>query len=116
ALAGRGLTASQVSNALRTFSLDAPGGQLEVGGRRQTLRVLGSAETVAQLRETTIPTPTGTFVRLSEVAEIGDGAAEVQGFARLDGAPVVALQVMKTREASDVRTEDNVIKAIARLE
>ena len=115
-LASRGLTAAEVSGALRGFSLDAPGGRAVVGGREQTLRVLGSVNDIARLRELTIPTQGGRFVRLSDVAQIGDGSSEVRGFARLNGRPVVAVQIMKTREASDVQTEDRVIAALAKLE
>ncbi|HVI34515.1 efflux RND transporter permease subunit [Phenylobacterium sp.] len=115
-LAARGLTAAQVNNALSSFQLDAPGGRLEVGGREQTLRVLGSVETVQQLRDMTIPTGTGTYVRLTDVAEIGDGASEPRGFARLDGRPVVGFQVAKTKEASDVDVEDAVNAKLDQME
>jgi HAE1 family hydrophobic/amphiphilic exporter-1 len=115
-LAARGLTASQVNTALRGFQLDAPGGRLLVGGREQTLRVLGTVKTVEQLRDLTIPTGTGNFVKLSDVADVGDGASEVRGFARLNGRPVVGFQVSKTKEASDVDAEDAVIAKLAEIE
>ncbi len=114
-LAARGLTAPQVNNAIRAFQQDAPGGRLAVGGREQTLRVLGSVRTIAQLRELTIPTGNGGFVKLTDVADIGDGASEVRGFARLNGRPVVGFQVSKTKEASDVDTEDQVVKKLEEL-
>ena len=115
-LATRGLTASQVNAALRSFQTDAPGGRVAVGGREQTVRILGSAQSVAQLREMTIPTGGGRFVKLTDVADVGDGASEVRGFARLDGRPVVGFQVAKTKEASDVTAEDNVIAKLKEME
>lgn len=114
-LAAFGLTAPQVNEALRGFAVDETGGQSEIGGRRQTLRVLGTVQTVAQLRDLQIPVA-GRYVRLSDVAEVGDGASEVQGFARLDDRPVVGFQLMKTRDASDIAVEDRVKKAIAKIE
>jgi len=114
-LASHGLTAAQVNNALRGVQLDAPGGRVSVGGREQTLRVLGSVATLAQLREMVIPTGVGRFVKLTDVAQVGDGAAEVRGFARLNGRPVVGFQVAKTKEASDVTAEDAVNAKIAQL-
>ncbi|WP_337187536.1 efflux RND transporter permease subunit [Phenylobacterium sp.] len=115
-LAARGLTAAQVNNALRAADLDAPGGRLEVGGREQTVRVLGAAETLAQLREITIPTAAGGYVRLTDVADVGDGAGDVRGFARLNGRPVVGFQVMKIRAASDIATEDAVLARLEQVE
>ena len=114
-LAAHGLTAAQVNNALRGFQIDAPGGRVNVGGREQTLRIYSNVATVAQLRDLNIPTVGGKFVKLSDVADIGDGASEVRGFARLNGRPVVGFQVSKTKEASDVVTEDSVIKTMAAL-
>jgi HAE1 family hydrophobic/amphiphilic exporter-1 len=115
-LAAQGLTAAALNSALVNFDLDAPGGRLNVGGREQTVRVLGSATTVAQLRNLTIPLGANRFVRLSDVADIGDGSSEPRGFARLNDKPVVGFQVLKTNDASEVQVEDRVKKAINRLQ
>ena len=115
-LAARGLTAAQVNNALIGFQQDAPGGRVQVGGREQTVRVLGSAETIAELRAMTISTGGGGFVRLTDVADIGEGSAEARGFARLNGRPVVGFQVSKTKESSDVDVEDGVNAKLAEIE
>jgi HAE1 family hydrophobic/amphiphilic exporter-1 len=115
-MAARGLTAADVNNTLRSVQIDAPGGRLAVGGREQTLRVLGSVTTLAQLRDLTIPTSGGRFVRLTDIAQVGDGTSEVRGFARFNGRPVVGVQIMKTREASDVAVEDGVLAELKKLE
>ena len=115
-LASHGLTATALNAALSRFDVDAPGGRATIGGREQTVRVLGAAQTIDDLRNLTIPTANGSFVKLSDVADVGDGAGEERGFARLDSRPVVAFQVMKTKESSDVAVEDRVKAAIARLE
>ena len=109
-----GVTAPQVNAALYQFNTDESGGRAGVGGQEQTVRVLGQAQTVGALRDTVIPVP-GRFVRLRDVAEVGDGAAEPRAFARLDGRPAVAFQVNKTKDSSDVRVEAAVQKAVAQL-
>jgi HAE1 family hydrophobic/amphiphilic exporter-1 len=115
-LAAVGLTANALNVALGAFNVDYPGGRVDVGGREQTVRVLGAAKTVDDLRNLTIPTSSGRFVKLSDVAEVGDGSSEPRKFAELDGRPVVGFQVLKTNDASEVRVEDATIKAVAKLQ
>jgi HAE1 family hydrophobic/amphiphilic exporter-1 len=115
-LAAEGLTASQVQDALSQADVDIPGGRVTIGGREQILRVLGAAPNVDRIRSLSIPAPGGRFVRLADVADVGDGAAEPRGFALLDGKPVVGFQVSKTKNASEVSTEDNVDREIKVLQ
>ena len=82
-MAAQGLTAAQVNNALRRREprrAGRPRRRWAVANR--PLRVLGAARRVEQLRDITIPTGGGRFVRLTDVADVGDGSAEVRGFAR----------------------------------
>jgi HAE1 family hydrophobic/amphiphilic exporter-1 len=110
----RGVTAPQINDALRAYNTDETGGRANIGGSEQTVRVLGQAQQVAGLRDVTIPTVVG-YVRLGDVADIGDGESEQRGFARLNGRPAVAFQVNKTRLSSEVSAEAAVKKAVARL-
>ncbi|HTX49246.1 MAG TPA: efflux RND transporter permease subunit [Caulobacteraceae bacterium] len=111
-MAAQGVTAPQINQALASVSEDAAGGRVQVGGREQTLRVLGAAANVDQIRNLALPGTGGRFVKLSDVADVGDGTAEVRSEAKFDGAPVVAFNVTKTKEASDVSTEDGVDAAL----
>ncbi len=115
-LTARGLTAASVNAALRGFDVDAAGGRVSVGGREQTLRILGAVNTLEALQNLTIPTGQGRFVKLSDVAQIGDGASEPRGFARFNNRPVVGFQVMKTRDSSDVAVDDGVVAVLAKLQ
>jgi len=115
-MAAHGVTAAEVNDALALANVDVPGGRTNIGGREQTLRVLGASLNVDQIRNISIPAGTGGFVRLSDIADVGDGAAEVRAFAELDGRPVVGFEVSKTRDASEVSTEDGVDATIRKLE
>lgn len=114
-MTAHGVTASSVSTALAQFHRDDSGGRAEAGGREQTIRVLGSAATVEQLRDLNIPLSATQYVRLGDLATITDSQAEQRGFARLNGRPSIAFQVSKTQAASDVSVEDGVDKAVAKL-
>ena len=80
------------------------------------MRVLGAAQTVERLRNLTIPTAGGRYIKLSDVADVGDGAGEPRGFARLNDRPVVGFQVLKTNDASEVQVEDHIKAAIGKLQ
>jgi HAE1 family hydrophobic/amphiphilic exporter-1 len=110
------LTVPAINNALRSFNVDVPGGTADIGGRTQTVRVLGAADTVDRLREAVIPTGDGRQIRLGNVASVTSGPAERTQFAQLENQSVVAFQVMKTKAASDVAVEDEMTKAVAQLQ
>ncbi len=114
-LAARGVTAGVINRALAVYNRDDPGGRADIGEREQTVRVLGSAQTVEALRALTIPIAAGRYIRLDDVATVADGTAEQRSFARLDGHPAVAFQVSRTSGASEVSVEAAVQRAIAKL-
>lgn len=114
-MAGLGVTAPQVNAALASFNTDEAGGRSDIGGVEQTIRVLGSTNEIDRLRNVTIPVE-GRYVRLTDIAEVGDGEGEQRTLARLDGRPVTAIQVSKTRDASDISVEDKVIDTLDTLE
>jgi HAE1 family hydrophobic/amphiphilic exporter-1 len=115
-MAALGLTAAALNTALQSFDIDSPGGRLTIGDREQTVRVLGASTTVEQLRNISIPLAAGRYVKLSDVADVGDGSSEARGFARLNDRPVVGFQVLKTSKASEVTVENGVDRAIAKLQ
>jgi len=111
-----GLTAAQVNDALRGYFRNYGGGRAEVGGAETTTRIIGETATVDQLRNLTIPLRTGGYVRLDDLADVGDGSGEQRGFARLDGRPVAGFNLAKVDTASEVDVENGVNKNIAELE
>jgi HAE1 family hydrophobic/amphiphilic exporter-1 len=113
-MAALDINASQVNSALAAFHSDNPGGRADIGAVEQTIRVIGSANDIPAIRNLTIPIQ-GRYVRLSDIAEVGDGQGEVRGFARLNGRPTVAIQVSKTSKASDVTVDQGVKQGIAEL-
>ena len=114
-MAALGVTAPQINLALAQYTEDSGGGRAKVGARELTVRVLGSARTIDSLRGLQVPLPGGRYARLDEIATVGDGSGEKRGFALLNGHPVASFQVSKTKGASDVAVEKEVLKAIDKL-
>lgn len=110
-----GITAGDVNAALNAAAVDATGGRGNIGDQEQAIRVLGAVRDAEELAALDISLGAGRPVRLDDVATVTDGAAEPRGFALLDGKPVVALQIFKTKAASEVQVDDRVRAEIASI-
>jgi HAE1 family hydrophobic/amphiphilic exporter-1 len=111
-----GVTAAQVNAQLRDANLNLPGGRGTLGASEQSIRTLGSAATVEELRARPIILSNGRTARLGDLAEVTDATAEVRTAARLDGQPVVGFEVLRTRDSSEVKVARDVAAQVARLE
>jgi HAE1 family hydrophobic/amphiphilic exporter-1 len=111
-----GITAAQVNDQLRAQNINLPGGRGTLGESEQSIRTLGSAGSVEELRARPIILPGGRTARLEELAEVTDSTAEVRTAARLNGQPVVAFEVLRTRDSSEVRVAREVAERAAELE
>jgi multidrug efflux pump subunit AcrB len=112
-MAGLNVTPSDVSSALKSAQQDASGGRGEIGGLRQSARVLAAVGSVEELSRLSIPLGGGQIVRLDQVARITDGAAERTTLAYRDGQAVVGFQVTRSKGFSDVGVADAVRTAVA---
>jgi multidrug efflux pump subunit AcrB len=110
-----GITAGDVNRQLRATNINLAGGKSEMGGREQAIRTLASKATVQALADTSIALPKGRFVRLSDLGQVVDTKAEPVTFAQLDGRPVVALSISRSKGASDTTVEADVAKQVAEL-
>ena len=110
-----GITAAEVNDQLRMVNIDAAGGRAQVGGSEQSIRVLGSARSASLLGETRLTLVDGRVVRLSDIADVRDGIAEVRSISRLDGRPATTFGVMKAKGASDVDTLKRVEDELAKI-
>jgi len=103
-----GITAGEVSRQLRATNVNLGGGRGDVAGLEFSIRALGSAKTVTALANTALTLPGGQIVRLEQLGQVSDGAAEARDFAMLDGHPVVAFGVYRATGASDLDTAKQV--------
>lgn len=116
AMNGLGVSAATVASQLRAVQRDLSGGEGRVGGQNQSLRTLGAAGSVAEIAALPIPLGDGRKVRLDQIASVTDSHAERSSYAYLDGKPVIAFQITRTKGASEVATLAAVEKTIASLQ
>src|SRR6187455_1199459 len=111
-----GVTASAVNQALRQVNTDAAGGAAEIAGSRQSVRVLGNAETALQLANTRISLGGGRTIRLDQIANVYDGYSDQTSIAKLAGRQVVTFGVERAKGASDVTVYDAAIAEMKKIE
>ncbi len=108
ALQAWGITAGEVSQQLARIQSEQPGGKAELAGSQQVIRTVGTIADAQALKEFSLALPDGRPLRLSQVATIHDGAADPTQAALLDGKPVVAFALSRTRGSSEVEVAKNV--------
>ena len=111
-----GVTASQINAVLRQSNLDAAGGLAEIGGTRQSLRVLGNSDTAFALSQTQIQLGGGRTVRLADVARVRDGYSERNSISEVNGKEVVNFLMNRARGASDLAVYDAALAEMDKIE
>ncbi|MFK0277724.1 efflux RND transporter permease subunit [Ensifer sp. NPDC090286] len=111
-----GVTADQVNTALREININIPSGRGEIGGREQSIRTVGSAGSVDELRQLSIPLAGGRWLQLSDIATIEDTSSEPRSFAHFDGEPIVSFSVSRSKGASDTVVAERVIERLKEIQ
>jgi HAE1 family hydrophobic/amphiphilic exporter-1 len=144
ALAGYGLTLTDIINTLSGNNLRAPGGIAYQPGRETQIDVRGDIDSPAAVAGLSVsstsggstgggnaptlygPSPyTGSLygwtrpsqgVNIGDVSRVEDASVPVRNFAYINGIPGIELQVSKTSDASEISVSDTVIKALPALQ
>ena len=116
-----GVTAADVSRALKQVQLESSGGRADLGGSEQPLRTLATVASAQELAGIELSLGGGNpnippkRVRLDQVATITDTVAEPRAAALLNGTPVVGFEVARSRGASEVEVGAAVRAALTDL-
>lgn len=107
-----GITASDVSHALKRAQQEASGGRGQVGGGEQGLRTIATVRQAADLAALPIALPSGGYVRLDQVATINDTVAARTQAALLNGKPAVGFQIKQTKGYDEIKIAAGVAKTV----
>ena len=111
-MAALNVSAIDVSRRLKQVQQEAPGGRGDVGGGEQAVRTIATVATAAELERLELPLPDGRRIRLGQVGTVTDTIAERRSMALLDGKPVVAVEIMRNRGASEIAIAQGVREAM----
>ncbi|MSQ06859.1 MAG: efflux RND transporter permease subunit [Dehalococcoidia bacterium] len=119
-----GISAAQVSSALRDNHASFPAGNIENNGSAFTVRTTHQLGSLSEIRDLVVgyePDPAGGRpgallldrpIRLSQVAEVGVGTANSGNLSRTNGKPSLVLGVLKDPNANTVAVTDGVLELL----
>src|SRR6202521_4978128 len=116
ALFGKGLSATDVSNALSLQNLILPTGMVKVGTREYLIQLNSSPELVSALNNVPIKTVNGAPVYMGDVAQVRDGYQVQTNIVRADGKRSALLTVLRHGGASTLAVVDGVKKLMPAVE
>ena len=111
-----GVTANQINGVLRQENINAAGGLTEIGGTRQSLRVLGNSDTAYELSQRQIQLGGGRTVRLADVAKVRDGYGERSSISEVGDKEVVNFYMNRARGASDLAVYEAALEEMEAIE
>ncbi|MGE0355696.1 MAG: efflux RND transporter permease subunit [Burkholderiales bacterium] len=109
------VSVTDVVNALRLQNTTAPVGRVKGALDEQSIRLVGRIESPAEFERIVIRRRGNEVVRLSQVASVADGFAELGGFSLRNGNPNVGISVTRSRDASTVTVATAIRNLVAEI-
>ncbi|MYL34256.1 MMPL family transporter [Pontibacillus yanchengensis] len=111
-LAQYGLNTNSLVQAINAANQSASAGVLEKGDQDLQVRIQGEYESIKDIRETNIISPTGAQLELQDVAAVKDTFKEVTTISKVNGDPSVVLSVLKKSDGNTVQVANNMYDAM----
>jgi len=116
ALYARGLSPSDVVNAVDLQNLFLPSGTVKIAAREYLVQLNGSPDVVSQFNNLPIKTVNGSIIYLRDVAQVHDGYAVQTNIVRENGVRAALVVVLRSAGASTVDIVNRVKARLAQLE
>jgi hydrophobe/amphiphile efflux-1 (HAE1) family protein len=110
-----GVSAGQLQGALASQNMSMPGGSIETGPQRFTLRLRGRVTSVEELGNLVLRESNGHILRVKDVARVEDGEEEPETAAMRDGKSAVLLSIRKQSGENTVALVAEVRRRVAEL-
>ncbi|KPL15175.1 MAG: copper transporter [Bacteroides sp. SM23_62] len=103
-----------IEMAVTAENVSISGGEIKLGSARRSIRTIGEFQSVKELGNIIIKRENGKIVYLKDVADVTDGYADPDSYARLDRQPVVSVQVIKKGGENLLEATDKIFQTVER--
>ncbi|MEM1270807.1 MAG: efflux RND transporter permease subunit, partial [Bacteroidota bacterium] len=108
----RNVTLSQVAQALQSANANVPGGSLDIGSRRFSVRSTGDYESIEDIANTVVSAGPSGVVYLRDLADVRPGQAELNYHARFNGKRAVFATVLQQDGTNIYEVRENIESAL----
>ena len=108
AMEARQVSFDDISNAIQSENLNVSGGELKANGFKRAIRVIGEFRNTNEIANIVVKSENQNPVYLRDIAKVTLGFEEASSYARSDGLPVVALDVVKKKGENLLNAIDDV--------
>jgi len=115
ALSARGLSVTDVRNAIRAENRNVRGGHIDEGKRRYQVRTVGLFKTPEDIEDVIIRRNADSVVYLRDVARVYDTYKEKNSLVKIDGHPAVAFGILRKTGENTIKVTQGVEKVIERV-
>ncbi|MEQ1529474.1 MAG: efflux RND transporter permease subunit, partial [Methylococcales bacterium] len=113
------ISALEVSHRLKMVQQEISGGRGDVSGAEQSVRTIATVKSVDELASIELPLQQGNQdnrkIRLDQIATIIDTFSERRSIALENGNSVVAMEILRTRGASEIEVAAKARELVANL-
>jgi multidrug efflux pump len=103
-----GVTFDNIARAVASENIDISGGLLDVGNMKRNLQLKGQLKTTADIEQIVVRNFQGAPIYLKDIAVIKDTIKEKESYARLNGDPVITLNIIKRAGENLIETSADV--------
>lgn len=108
AMQNRKVSFRDIENAVVSENASIGAGDLTLGNKQRSVRIQGEFQQVDEMENIVVKDEGSSVVHLEDVAKVVDGYKERESYARLDGDPVVSLDIIKKGGENLLLTTQNV--------
>lgn len=114
-LAQRGISLSDVRNAIRNRNRDASAGDIESASERYLVRVIGRVSSVDALENVIVSRQNNINIRLKDVADVALDHYETRSLSFLDGERTISLSVRRESGSNVIAIKEGMLKVVERV-
>ncbi len=111
-----GLSFADIENAIRFENVSMSGGDILIGNNRRSIRIIGEFESVDEIEGISVKREKDRTIYLRDVAEVKDDFKDATTIARLNGKPVVSVQVVKKSGENLLNATDQIFAILKKAQ